>query len=94
MNSRIFSTFSVILLVLGHPECSSSSTDPQPALKHECHSETAIWLKECSPKASRSISRVLVVELQNFAQNLLETCCSNLPSVAGKMKHEVDKALM
>jgi hypothetical protein len=34
MSSQIFSTFSVILLVLGHLERSSSSTDTWPALKH------------------------------------------------------------
>jgi hypothetical protein len=52
MSYQILSTFSVSLLVLGSPERSSSSTDTQPALKHECHSETTVWLKECSPKAS------------------------------------------
>jgi hypothetical protein len=26
------------------------------ALKHECHSKTAVELKECSPKASQSFS--------------------------------------
>jgi hypothetical protein len=51
------------LLVLGHPERSSSPTDTQQALKHECRSKTAVWLKECSPKVSRSISRVLVADL-------------------------------
>jgi hypothetical protein len=50
MSSQIFSTFSIVLLVLGHPELSSSSTDTQTALKHECHSKTAIRLKECCPK--------------------------------------------
>jgi hypothetical protein len=58
-----FATFSVILLVLGYAERSSSSTDTQPALKHECHSKTAVWVKECSSKASRSISRVSVADL-------------------------------
>jgi hypothetical protein len=62
MSSEFFSIFSVVLLVLGSPECSSSSTDTQPALKHEFHSETIIRLKECSPKASQNISRILVVE--------------------------------
>jgi hypothetical protein len=52
MSSQKFSTFSVVLLVFGHPESLSSSTDTQPALKRECHSKTAVWLKECSPKAS------------------------------------------
>jgi hypothetical protein len=52
MSSQNFSTFSVILLVLGHPECSKSSTDNQLTLKCECHSKTAVWLEECHPKAS------------------------------------------
>jgi hypothetical protein len=50
MNSEIFSTFSFVLLVLRHPEHSSSSTDTRLALKCEFHSETAIQLKECSQK--------------------------------------------
>jgi hypothetical protein len=52
MSSQISSTFSVVLLVLGHPEYSSFSTDTQPALKCECHSKTIVQLEECSPKAS------------------------------------------
>jgi hypothetical protein len=52
MSAQIFSTFSIVLLVLCCPELSSSSTDTQLALKHECHSKTAVGLKECSPKAS------------------------------------------
>jgi hypothetical protein len=48
MSSQIFSTFSVVLLVLGHLESLSSSTETRPALKHDCHSETTIRLKECS----------------------------------------------
>jgi hypothetical protein len=51
MSSRILSTFSIVLLVLGHLEHSSSSTDTQPAFKRECHSETTEQFKECSPKA-------------------------------------------
>jgi hypothetical protein len=50
-----FSTFSVVLLVLGSPERSSSSSDTRPALKRECQSKTAVRLKECSPKASQKI---------------------------------------
>jgi hypothetical protein len=68
MSSRIFSTFSVVLLVLGHPEHSSTSPDTQPVFKRECYSKTAARLKECSPKASRSISRVSVADLPSFAQ--------------------------
>jgi hypothetical protein len=58
MSSRIFSIFSVVLLVLGCPEHSSPSTDIRLALKRKCHSKTAVQLKECSPKASQSISKV------------------------------------
>jgi hypothetical protein len=47
-----FSTFFVVLLALCCPESLSSSTDTQLALKHECHSKTAVQLKECSSKAS------------------------------------------
>jgi hypothetical protein len=48
----ILSTFSVALMMLGRPERSSSSTDTRPALKRECHSKTAVRIKECSSKAS------------------------------------------
>jgi hypothetical protein len=91
MSSQIFSTFSIILLVLGHPEHLSSSTDTRPALKHECHSKTAIWLKEYSPKASQSISRVSVADLPSFTQNLMQTRCSIFPSIADKTRHEAEK---
>jgi hypothetical protein len=94
MSSQIFSTFSVILLGLGSPERSSSSTDIHPALKRECHSETALQLKECSPKASQSISRVSVADLPSFTLNLMQTRCLILPSIADKTKHEVEKALV
>jgi hypothetical protein len=93
MSSRIFSTFSVVLMVLCHPECSSSSTDTRSVLKRECHSKTTVWLKECYPKASKTISRVSVAGLQSFTQNLMQTCCSILPSIADKTKHDVEKAL-
>jgi hypothetical protein len=53
--SNIFLTFSVVLVMLGHRERSSSAADTQPGLKRECHSKTAVRLKECSPKASQSI---------------------------------------
>jgi hypothetical protein len=45
LRSRISSTFSVVLLVLGRPERSSSSTDTRPALKRKLHSKTAVRLK-------------------------------------------------
>jgi hypothetical protein len=94
MGSRIFSTFLAILLVLVHLEHSSSSTDTHPALKHECHSKTTVQRKECSPKASCSISRVLVADLPSFTQNFMQTCCSILPSITDKTKHKVKKALV
>jgi hypothetical protein len=37
MSFPISSTFHVVLLVHGCPECLLSSTDTQPALKRECH---------------------------------------------------------
>jgi hypothetical protein len=91
---RIFSTFSVVLLMLGHPEGSSSSTYTRSALKRECHSKTAAWLKECSPKASQSISSASVADLLSFMQSLMQTSCSILPSIADKMKHDFKKALV
>jgi hypothetical protein len=90
----IFSPFFVVLLVLVCPERSSSSTDTRPALKRECHSKTTIKLKECSSKASQSIFMVSVPDLPSFTQNLMQTSCSVFPSIADKMKHEVEKALV
>jgi hypothetical protein len=63
-------------------------------LKHECHSKTPVWLKECSPEVSQSISSVSVADLLSFTQNLMQTLCLILPSIADKMKHEVEKALV
>jgi hypothetical protein len=94
MSYRIISTFFVVLLVLDRPERLSSSNDTQPALKRECHSKTAALPKECFPKASRSISRVLVADLLSFTQNLMQTRCSILLSIADKKKHEAEKALV
>jgi hypothetical protein len=49
----------------------------------EYYSKTAIWLKECSPKASQSISGLLVADLLSFTQNLMQTFSSILhPSEA------------
>jgi hypothetical protein len=93
MSSRIFSTFSVVLLVLGRPE-HLSSTDTRLALKRECHSKIAVWLKECYPKAFQSISNVSVADLPSFTQNLMQTHCSILPSIAHITKHEVERTLV
>jgi hypothetical protein len=94
MTSRIFLTFSGVLLVLGHPERSSSSTDTLLALKRECHSKTAVWLEECSPKVSQSISWVSAADLPSFTENLMLTHYSILSCIADKIKHEVKKALV
>jgi hypothetical protein len=67
MSSQIFSTFSV---VFGHPECLSSSPDTPPALKRDWHSKTTVRLKECSPKASRSISTVSVAQITRLHAKL------------------------
>jgi hypothetical protein len=45
-------------------------------------------------EASQSISRVLVADLLSFTQNLMQTRCSILPSIADKLKREVKKALV
>jgi hypothetical protein len=82
------------LLVLGRSELSSSLADTRPALKRECHSETPVRLKECSPKASRSILKLSVADLPSFTQNLMQTRCSILPFIAEKTKQEVEKALV
>jgi hypothetical protein len=78
------------LLVLGRPE-HSSSTDTQLAFKDECYSKTTVQLKECYPKASRSISGVSVVDLPSFMQNLMQTHCLILSSIADKRKHKLKK---
>jgi hypothetical protein len=92
-----FSAFSIILLVLGHHEHSSSSNDTRPALKCNCHSDTTVWLKGCSPKASRSISRVSVGDLPGLTQNLMQRSCLTLLSITNKTKQnktQVKKALV
>jgi hypothetical protein len=53
--------------------------------------KTAVQLKECSQKASQSISRFSVADLPSFTQNLMQTHCSILPSITDKAKHEVEK---
>jgi hypothetical protein len=58
-------------------------------LKRECQTKIAVGLKECSPKASWSISRVLVADLPSFTQNLIQKHYSILPSITDKMKQGV-----
>jgi hypothetical protein len=45
MSTRVVSKLSIVLLLVGRPERSSSSIDTRLALKHECHSKTAVHLK-------------------------------------------------
>jgi hypothetical protein len=80
--------------VAWYPKHSSSSTDTQLALEHECHSKTTVRLKECSPKAAGRIPWVSVMDLSNFTQNLVQTYCLILASIADRTKHEVEKVLM
>jgi hypothetical protein len=82
------------LLVLVCPEHSSFSTDIRPALKHECHTKTAVQLHEYSPKASQNISRISVADLPSFTQKFLQTRSPSFLSIAAKTKHEVEKAFM
>jgi hypothetical protein len=63
-------------------------------MKCKFHSKTAVRLKECYPKASQSISKVSVADLPSFTQNMKQTRCLILPSIADRMKHEVEKSLM
>jgi hypothetical protein len=63
------------------------------ALKCECHAKTTVLLKECSPKASKTISSVLAVDLPSSTQDKMQKRCLILPSIADKTKHEVEKAL-
>jgi hypothetical protein len=50
--SSMFYTFAVFSQALGRRERSLSISDTRPVLKRECHLETGVRLKECSPKAS------------------------------------------
>jgi hypothetical protein len=43
---KFFQHFLSFCWCFGRPERSSSSADTQPALKHKCHSKTAVQLKE------------------------------------------------
>jgi len=53
--SQTFAMFSSVVLVDGHPECSSLLTDICPSLKHLYHKKVLLWLMELSLKASCSI---------------------------------------
>ena len=52
--SQTFATFSGVVLVDSHPECSSSLTDVRPSLKRLYHKKALFWHMALSPKASCS----------------------------------------
>jgi hypothetical protein len=54
-------------------------------LKRECHSKTAARLKECSPKASRSISRVSVADLPSFLTKHFKSFGSGFTELHAKL---------
>jgi hypothetical protein len=51
-------------------------------------------LENVLQKPHEGFQRDLVGDLPSFTQNLMQTHCSILPSIADKMKHEVEKALV
>jgi hypothetical protein len=62
------------------------------ALKHEYLTKPTVRLKKCYPKASQT--KGFVIDLWSFRQNLMQTCCSILPSITDKPKHKVEKTLV
>jgi len=74
--SQIFSTFSSVWLVDGHPEWGWSSTVISPLLNHANHSKTWVWLSASSLKAFWSISCASVAVFPRRKQNLKQICCS------------------
>jgi hypothetical protein len=63
-------------------------------LKRECHSKTAVLLKECSPKASQSIFKDFGSGFTELQAKIMQARCSIFPSIADKTKQEVEKALV
>jgi hypothetical protein len=94
MSYRIFSTFAVVLLVLGRPECSSSSADTRPALKRECHSKHAVRLKECSPKAPSKHFKGCGTEFTELHAKLVSDTLLDFAIHRKQTKHEVEKVLL
>ena len=68
--SQIFSTFSSVWLVDGHPEWGWSSTVISPLLNHANHSKTWVWLSASSLKAFWSTSCASVAIFPRRKQNL------------------------
>ena len=73
--SRTFAMFPGVVLINGRPECSSSSTDVRPSLKHLYH-KVLLWLMAWSPKASCSIRWVFAAVFSRLKQNLMQILCS------------------
>jgi len=83
MISWIYATVSGVVLLVGLPVCSSSSsTDVRPALNRACHWNTCVRFKLWSLKPCWIMSRVSVALFPRFAQNLMHTRCSFLWSFA------------
>ena len=72
---RIFSTFSSVRLIDGHPEWGWSSMLISPLLNHANHSKTCVWLSASSLKAFWSISCVSVAIFPRRKQNLKQISC-------------------
>ena len=70
------STFSVVLLAAGLPECGSFSTDSWPYLKHLYHIFICAALTALSSKAFWIIWIVSVEECSSLTQNLMQIRCS------------------
>jgi hypothetical protein len=94
MSSQILSTFSVVCWCLVTLNiCHVQLTLDRP-LNENAIKKTTIRLKECSPKAPRSNSRVSVGDLPSLMQDFMQTRCYILPSITDKTKYKVEKALV
>ena len=82
--------FSGVVLVNGHPERSSSSTDVRPSLKCLYHKKVLLWSMALSPKSSCSIQWVSAAGSLRLKQNLMQILCS-LKSVISVVKKSPDQ---
>jgi hypothetical protein len=73
---QTFAIFSVMVLVEGHPECSSSLTDIHLFLKRLNHLYICVWHSALSSNASLSILCISEAVLLSLKQNLMQICCS------------------
>jgi hypothetical protein len=87
--------FSVVVLVDGRPERSSSSTDVRLSLKRLYHKKVLLWLIALSPNASLSIWWVSAAVFFSMKQNLMQILCSLKSAIsvgekiAGPLKHDI-----